>query len=114
MAEGADGEAGAGAEARGDVEARGGGAGADGGSGASAREAPGGLSARDLAVLDLAGRTWSGPGPRDRAIRERLGISPTAFFQHLNALLDDPRALRAAPTTVNRWRLTRQRHADNR
>ncbi|MFJ2959380.1 DUF3263 domain-containing protein [Streptomyces sp. NPDC087270] len=73
-----------------------------------------GLSARDLAVLDLAGRNWTGPGPRDRAIRERLGISPTAFFQHLNALLDDPRALRAAPTTVNRWRLTRQRRSENR
>ena len=72
------------------------------------------LSERDLAVLDLAGRTWTGPGPRDRAIRERLGISPTAFFQHLNALLDDPRALRHAPTTVNRWRTTRTRHAENR
>jgi hypothetical protein len=72
------------------------------------------LSARDLAVLELAGRSWSGPGPRDRAIRERLGISPTAFFQLLNALLDDPRALRAAPATVNRWRRTRQRHAENR
>ncbi|SEG30993.1 Protein of unknown function [Actinacidiphila yanglinensis] len=72
-----------------------------------------GLSERDLAVLELAGRSWSGPGPRDRAIRERLGISPTAFFQLLNALLDDPRAVRVAPTTVNRWRSTRQRHRDD-
>jgi len=73
-----------------------------------------GLSARDRAVLDIAARTWTGPGPRDRAIRERLGMSPTAFFQHLNALLDDPRALRHDPTTVNRWRATRARHEENR
>jgi hypothetical protein len=65
-------------------------------------------------VLDVAGRTWTGPGPRDRAIRERLGMSPTAFFQHLNALLDDPRALRHDPVTVNRWRAARERHAENR
>lgn len=73
-----------------------------------------GLSERDRAVLDIAGRTWTGPGPRDRAIRERLGMSPTAFFQHLNALLDDPRALSHDPVTVNRWRAARERHAENR
>lgn len=73
-----------------------------------------GLSELDLAVLDIAGRNWLGPGPRDRAIRERLGMSPTAYFQHLNVLLDDPRALRHAPVTVNRWRATRSRHASTR
>jgi Protein of unknown function (DUF3263) len=83
--------------------------------GAAGRELPDrGLSERDRAVLDVAGRTWTGPGPRDRAIRERLGMSPTAFFQHLNALLDDPRALRHDPVTVNRWRAARARHAENR
>jgi hypothetical protein len=75
---------------------------------------PEGLSELDSAVLDLAGRGWTGPGPRDRAIRERLGMSPTAFFQHLNALLDDPAALRYAPATVNRWRAARERHAAER
>ncbi|CAG7640006.1 DUF3263 domain-containing protein [Actinacidiphila bryophytorum] len=65
------------------------------------------LSARDIEVLDFASRTWSGPGARDRAIRERLGISPTAYLQLLNALLDDPRALAHAPVTVNRLRTTR-------
>ncbi len=72
------------------------------GGGAAGDEA--GLSGRDRAVLDIAARTWTGPGPRDRAIRERLGMSPTAYFQLLNALLDDPRALRHAPVTVNRLR----------
>jgi hypothetical protein len=75
---------------------------------------PTGLSARDRAVLDIAGRTFTGPGPRERAIRERLGISPTAYFQLLNALLDDPRALRYAPGAVNRLRRERQRLRDER
>jgi hypothetical protein len=66
------------------------------------------LSARDRAVLDLASRPWPGAGARDRAVRERLGISPTAYLQLLNALLDDPLALAYAPVTVNRLRASRE------
>ncbi|WP_225845456.1 DUF3263 domain-containing protein [Streptomyces sp. HPF1205] len=67
------------------------------------------LSARDRAVLDLAACAFTGPGPRERAVRERLGLSPTAYFQLLNALLDDPRALRYDPVTVARLRRERDR-----
>jgi hypothetical protein len=73
-----------------------------------------GLSERDLAVLDLAARTFSGPGPRERAVRERLGMPPTVYFQLLNALLDDPRALRHDPVTVNRLRRDRERRRAER
>lgn len=72
------------------------------------------LSDQDLAVLDLARRQWAGPGARDRAIRERLGISPTRYFQLLNALLDDPRALAHDPLTVNRLRRTRDARRGHR
>lgn len=65
------------------------------------------LSVQDLAVLDIARRQWTGPGARERAIRERLGLSPTRYFQLLNALLDDPRALAHDPLTVNRLRRAR-------
>jgi hypothetical protein len=65
------------------------------------------LSQRDRDVLDFASRPWAGRGARDRAVRERLGMSPTAYLQILNALLDDPRALAHAPATVNRLRATR-------
>jgi hypothetical protein len=65
------------------------------------------LSDQDLAVLDIARRQWTGPGVRERAIRERLGLSPTRYFQLLNALLDDPRALAHDPLTVNRLRRAR-------
>ncbi|WP_217189679.1 DUF3263 domain-containing protein [Streptomyces buecherae] len=65
------------------------------------------LSARDVAVLALERRGWAGPGAKERAIRERLGMSPTRYYQVLNALLDDPRALRHDPVTVNRLRRLR-------
>ncbi|MEU9112212.1 DUF3263 domain-containing protein [Streptomyces sp. NPDC048483] len=66
-----------------------------------------GLSSRDAAVLAVERRSWSGPGAKERVIRERLGISPTRYYQLLNALLDDPRALAHDPVTVNRLRRIR-------
>jgi hypothetical protein len=73
-----------------------------------------GLSERDRTVLEIASANWTGPGPRERAVRERLGISPAVYFQLLNALLDDPRALRHDPLTVNRMRAARTRHREAR
>ncbi|SHM31575.1 DUF3263 domain-containing protein [Actinacidiphila paucisporea] len=72
------------------------------------------LSQRDRDILDFASRSWTGPGARDRAVRERLGISPTAYLQFLNALLDDPRALAYAPTTINRLRAARDQRRGQR
>ncbi|NBE54614.1 DUF3263 domain-containing protein [Streptomyces boluensis] len=71
--------------------------------------APGaaGLSARDQDVLALERRGWPTPGLKERAIRERLGISPTRYYQVLNALLDDPKAQEHDPVTVNRLRRVR-------
>ncbi|GGP61496.1 hypothetical protein GCM10010214_39060 [Streptomyces abikoensis] len=66
-----------------------------------------GLSERDLAVLALERRSWPGPGAKERVVRERLGITPTRYYQLLNALLDDPRALAHDPVTVNRLRRLR-------
>lgn len=67
-----------------------------------------GLSARDEDVLALERRSWPGPGAKERAIRERLGLSPTRYYQLLNALLDDPSALAHDPVTVNRLRARRE------
>lgn len=69
---------------------------------------PSGLSERDRAVLAVERQSWAGPGAKERAIRERLGISPTRYYQLLNALLDDRRALEADPVTVNRLRRVRE------
>ncbi|MFE2852692.1 DUF3263 domain-containing protein [Streptomyces lavendulae] len=51
-------------------------------------------------------------GPRDRYIREIVGMSPTSYCQILNALLDLPAAWAAEPATVKRLRERRQRDRD--
>lgn len=75
---------------------------------------PAELSDRDRALLALEQRGWPGPGAKERAIREQLGISPTRYYQLLSALLDDPRAAAYAPVTVNRLRRVRQARRDQR
>ncbi|MFB7226445.1 DUF3263 domain-containing protein [Streptomyces fimicarius] len=66
-----------------------------------------GLSVRERALLALERRSWVGPGAKERAIREELGMSPVRYFQLLNALIEDERALREDPVTVNRLRRVR-------
>ncbi|MFJ4697139.1 DUF3263 domain-containing protein [Streptomyces sp. NPDC088768] len=69
---------------------------------------PAPLSARDRDVLALEGESFTGPGAKERAVRERLGMSPTRYYQLLNALLDDPAAEAHAPVTVHRLRRVRE------
>lgn len=57
-------------------------------------------------VLKIAARSLT-PSARDRVIREDLGISPTAYFQLLNALLDSVDSLKVDPVTVYRLRRIR-------
>ena len=66
------------------------------------------LTERDRAALALERRTWASQGLKDRAIREELGMSPPRYYQLLNALLDDQRALEHDPVTVNRLRRLRE------
>ncbi|WP_055699339.1 MULTISPECIES: DUF3263 domain-containing protein [Streptomyces] len=72
------------------------------------------LSDRDRAVLALERRDWPGPGAKERAIREQLGMVPVRYYQVLNALLDDPRALAHDPITVNRLRRVRESRREER
>ncbi|GAA2939019.1 MULTISPECIES: DUF3263 domain-containing protein [Streptomycetaceae] len=65
------------------------------------------LSDQERAVLAVERRSWSGPGAKERAVREQLGMSPVRYYQLLNALLDDRRALEEDPVTVNRLRRVR-------
>ncbi|MFE9331829.1 DUF3263 domain-containing protein [Streptomyces sp. NPDC006925] len=78
----------------------------------AAHPAAGDLSAEDRAVLAFAARGWPSSGEKERAVREQLGMSPVRYYQYLNALLDDPRAARHAPVTVNRLRRLRQAARD--
>lgn len=67
------------------------------------------LTNDERAVLELERSWFKFAGAKDAEIRERFGISPTRYYQVLNALLDRPEALAADPTTVRR--LQRQRAA---
>ena len=65
------------------------------------------LTPREQAILAMERQGWPGPGAKERAIREQLGLVPVRYYQLLNALLDDPRALAHDPVTVNRLRRVR-------
>ncbi|MFE6827116.1 DUF3263 domain-containing protein [Streptomyces sp. NPDC057690] len=67
-----------------------------------------GLGAGERDILALERRGFPGPGAKERAIREELDLSPVRYYQLLNALLDDPRALAHDPVTVNRLRRVRE------
>lgn len=73
-----------------------------------------GLGARERAILVLERRGFAGPGAKERAIREELGLVPVRYYQLLNALLDDPRALAFDPVTVNRLRRVRDARRSER
>ncbi|MFE0778077.1 DUF3263 domain-containing protein [Streptomyces sp. NPDC058861] len=71
------------------------------------------LTALELQILQAIKSTSSmAQGPRDRYIRETVGMGPTRYFQILNALLDLPAAWATEPATVKRLREQRQRNRD--
>jgi len=65
------------------------------------------LGERDNAVLEFESSWWLYPGPKDRAIREYLGMSATRYYQVLRRLVEDPEAMRHDPLTVKRLRKMR-------
>ncbi|MFE4665395.1 DUF3263 domain-containing protein [Streptomyces sp. NPDC056716] len=69
---------------------------------------PDSLGSRERGILALERRGFAGPGAKERAIREELGLAPVRYYQLLNALLDDARALEHDAVTVNRLRRVRQ------
>jgi hypothetical protein len=77
------------------------------------------LDERQRAILDFERQWWKHAGAKEQAIRERFGLSPTRYYQLLNALLDSPDALAYDAVTVGRLRRlratrTRRRGAGHR
>ncbi|HLL69340.1 MAG TPA: DUF3263 domain-containing protein [Micromonosporaceae bacterium] len=66
-----------------------------------------GLAERQARILEFERLWWRHAGSKEQAIRDTFGLSPTRYYQLLNALLDDPAALAADPTTVQRLRRMR-------
>jgi Protein of unknown function (DUF3263) len=63
-------------------------------------------------VLAFERQWWKYAGAKEEAIRRQFGISPTAYYQLLSRLIDEPAALAADPMLVKR--LQRQRAARRR
>jgi Protein of unknown function (DUF3263) len=65
------------------------------------------LDERSRAILDFERGWWQRRGPKEQAIRDRLGLSAARYYQLLNRLIDSPEALRHDPMLVKRLRRLR-------
>ncbi len=74
---------------------------------APASTEPAGLDERDQQILAFERQWWRQAGAKEQAIRDTFGVSTTRYYQLLNALLDDPRALEHDPVVVQRLRRLR-------
>jgi hypothetical protein len=66
-----------------------------------------GLSRREHEMLAFERQWWRQAGAKETAIRDRFGVTPTRYYQVLNALVDRPDALVADPVLVRRLRRVR-------
>ena len=62
-----------------------------------------------VAILEFETQWWRRVGDKNAAIREQLGMEPSRYYELLDALLDDPEAMKRAPGTVTRYRDLRDR-----
>ncbi|MDO3023466.1 DUF3263 domain-containing protein [Mycobacteroides abscessus] len=60
-------------------------------------------------ALELERIWWKLPSAKDEAIRQRFGLSPVRYYQHLATIIDTPEALTIDAQTVNRLRRIRIR-----
>jgi hypothetical protein len=66
------------------------------------------LSRREHEMLTFERHWWRQAGAKETAIRDRFGVTPTRYYQVLNALVDRPDALAADPLLVSRLRRLRR------
>ncbi|HET7487657.1 MAG TPA: DUF3263 domain-containing protein [Acidimicrobiales bacterium] len=72
------------------------------------------LSERDRSILDFERGWWALPGPKNAAIRERLGLSAGSYYKALRSLTDSPEAAAYDPLVVRRLRRQRDRRRRER
>ena len=70
------------------------------------------LGERERGVLHFERQWWRHAGAKEEAIRREFGVGPTAYYQLLSRLIDDPAALAYDPMLVKR--LQRQRASRRR
>ena len=72
------------------------------------------LSEREEAILAFEQSWWCQADPKELMIRERFQVSPEAYYQELNLLIDKDEALQADPLLVRRLRRERARRRNGR
>ena len=65
------------------------------------------LSEREADILTFERQWWRYAGAKEDAIRDLFGMSPTQYYQVLNALIDTEPALAQDPMLVKRLRRMR-------
>src|ERR1700684_1384346 len=68
-----------------------------------------GLTRREHDILAFERQWWKYAGAKEEAIKDLFGMSATAYYRVLNALVDRPEALAADPMLVKRLRRLRAR-----
>lgn len=66
------------------------------------------LSELEVAMLEFERTWWRHAGAKESSIKELFNLTPPAYYQHLNNLIDKEAALLAEPLLVNRLRRLRQ------
>ncbi|MDQ1286442.1 MAG: hypothetical protein QG622_7 [Actinomycetota bacterium] len=77
-------------------------------------EGPVGLTTRELEILAFERHWWKYAGAKEQSLRDRFGVSPTRYYQVLNALIDRPEALAHDPMLVKRLLRMRQSRQHSR
>ena len=72
------------------------------------------LDRREHEILAFERQWWKYAGAKEQAVRELFDMSPTRYYQVLNALLDKPEALAADPLLIKRLRRLRTGRARTR
>lgn len=65
------------------------------------------LSPREIEILDFERSWWKHAGVKEQAIRERFGLSATAYYSILSELLENPAAMEYDTILVKRLRRLR-------
>ena len=60
------------------------------------------LTDEDCAILTCEAGWWPTAGAKEQVIRDRLGLSPTRYYQRLNQLCETEAALAYNPVVVHR------------
>jgi hypothetical protein len=66
-----------------------------------------GLSERDRQILEFERQWWKYAGAKEQAIRDLFDMSATRYYQIINSLIDDPKALAFDPMLIKRLRRMR-------